>query len=130
MSIARKNPAKLTARDVFEYLLTAPVDAEVQNYAKVAIAALDKRNAKRAETPTKTQKENEPLKAEIISLLTEKPQTAAELAVALSITTQKASALAVQLVKEGKLAQGERAIKGKGKVKEYSLTAETAEDAE
>ena len=121
MSIARRNPTKLTARDVFEYLLTAPVDAEVQDYAKAVIAALDKRNAKRAETPTKTQKENEPLKAEILSLLTEKPQTAAELAVALSVTTQKASALARQLTLEGKLKVADVKVKGKGVVKSYSL---------
>jgi hypothetical protein len=46
---------------------------------------------------------------------------ASDIAKAMEISTQKASALCKLLVDNGTLAVGDKKIKGKGTVKEYSL---------
>ena len=64
--------------------------------------AVEKRNAHRSATPTKKQKENETLKAEIVDFLgTVEDATATEVATNFTITVQKASALLSQLCKDG-----------------------------
>lgn len=51
--------------------------------------------------PTKTQKENEGLKAEILDLLTTEGKQCKDIAAALGLATQKVSALLKQLVDAG-----------------------------
>ena len=76
------------------------------------------RNAKRKNSPSKKSVENEPIKAQIKSILTDTPHTASEIAETVGISTQKASALLRQI--DG-LTVTEVKVKGKGKVKGYAL---------
>ena len=84
---------------------------------------MDARNAKRATTPSKKAKENEPIKEEIVKFLTEKeePTVSSVIATYMSISTQKASALCRQLVNDGRLAVEDVKVKGKGTQKAYSV---------
>ena len=63
-----------------------------------------------AKKPTKTQTENETLKARIVEIITtsEKPMTVTEIITTgeLGITNQKATAMVTALVNEGKLVRG------------------------
>ena len=100
----------------------AVVTAEQAAFAKEAIEKLDKRNEKRAATPSKTAIANVPIKAAITEFLKEKKAyfPASIIAQAVEITTQKASALCRQLVEENVLAVADAKIKGKGTVKAYA----------
>lgn len=117
----KHNPTKATMRDFLEAVISREIDDEVVDFAKNQVAKLDNRNAKRASTQSKTQKANEPIKVAILEALAEKAMTAAEIGAACGITTQKASALTRALVLEGKVSSTEVKVKGKGKVKSYSL---------
>lgn len=117
-------------------LLTAIVNgetitAEMQEKASAMLTALDKKNAKRKESGTKTQRENGEIKVKIVSALESGEievnengyATAKSVADYLEVSTQKASALLKQLVDSGELEIAE--IKAKsGKVKGYRLPKE------
>lgn len=98
------------------------LNEELIQYAKAELKKLDKRNAARAAKPTKAQKENEPIKEEIVKFLTEKSgfHTASEIMEACEISVQKASALCRQLVEEGALKVREIKVPKKGKQKAYA----------
>ena len=83
-------------------------DAEIE-HARTLLAKLDETNAKRANTPTKKDKENEPVLAAILAHVNAAtaPVIASDVAAKLGISTQKASALLVLLKNEGKIANGE-----------------------
>ena len=107
----------MTNREFFENVITMVEDAEMQEKAKALIEALDRRNAKRAERPSKTALANEPIKAEIAKILTNEPMLASEIAQKIEISTQKASALLRQMdvnVTDVK-------VKGKGTQKGYFI---------
>lgn len=97
------------------------LNAELVDFAKALLVKADEKNAKRRETPNKTQLANEPIKVQILELVADKPMVASDIAKALEITTQKASALARQLVECGQLSVTDVKVKGKGSVKCYSL---------
>ena len=112
----------MTNREFFTAISTAPVADEIKAFALDAIAKLDARNEKRSSKPSKTAIANEPIKASILAFVGEhNPAVAADIAVACEISTQKASSLCVQMVKEGKLTSTEVKVPKKGKVKAYSL---------
>lgn len=114
----------MTQREFYQAIVEgAVVTAELATFATDAIAKLDKRNEKRAATPSKTAIENAPIKEKIVEFLTGKPEPiiATTIATEVGITTQKASALARQLVEEGKLVATEVKVAKKGKVKGYAL---------
>jgi DNA-binding Lrp family transcriptional regulator len=113
----------MTEREFLTAVLAVEGIAEdVRTHATEGIAKLDAKNSKRKNTQTKTQKENEPIKASIVALLTENgAMVASEIATAIGISTQKASALCKQLVGEGILTEGEVKVKNKGTVKQYSV---------
>ena len=113
----------MTEREFLTAVLAVEGIAEdVRTHATEGIAKLDAKNSKRKNTQTKTQKENEPIKASIVALLTERgARVASEIATAIGISTQKASALCKQLVGEGALTEGEVKVKNKGTVKQYSV---------
>lgn len=114
----------MTNREFYQAIVEgAVVTAELATFAKEAIDKLDKRNEKRAATPSKTAIENAPIKEKIVEFLTGKPEPiiATTIATEVGITTQKASALARQLVEEGKLVATEVKVAKKGKVKGYAL---------
>lgn len=122
----------MTNREFLNAVLTvSTLPTDVRDFATAEIAKLDARNEHRKNTPTKAQVENEGMKSEILALLAKRtnPMSAAEIASAFEVKTQKASALCVALEKEGKIVSNFRKTKN-GKVKEYSLTANGGEDAE
>lgn len=97
---------------------------ELKAFAENGILKLDNRNAKRAEKPSKTAIANEPIKVEILNLLTEKGEVMTASAIAEIMTdykVQKISALCSQLVKEEKLVVKDVKVKGKGTQKGYSV---------
>lgn len=79
---------------------------DAQEFIATEIAAVEKKNARKSATPTKTQKENEAIKDRILEALgaSEDGMTATEVAKALELSSpQKASALLRQLVTTGKV---------------------------
>ena len=113
----------MTNREFFTAIVNAydvePTEAqweELKAFATEAIEKLDARNAKRANTLSKTQKENAPLIEKIASLLTSEPKLASELAKEMEISTQKASALVKKV--EG-VSVCDIKVKGKGTQKGY-----------
>ena len=115
----------MTQREFLTKVIATSTDAEIVEKAQELIAGLDKKNATRSAKPSKTQIENEPIKASILEFLAGgKVQTAPEIAVAVGISTQKASALAKQLVEVGKVVQSEIKVPKKGKMKAYSLATD------
>ena len=93
-------------------------DAETTAFAVEEIAKMDKRNADRKAKPSKKSAENEPIKVQILEVLTDVPMVASEVAEKVGISTQKASALLRQI--DG-LTVTEVKVKGRGKVKGYAL---------
>ena len=108
----------MTKREFYEAVMALEnVDAELVLFAENEINKMNERNAKRKSTPSKTAVANEPIKAQIVEILTETPQSASEIAEKVGISTQKCSALLRQI--EG-LTVTEIKVKGKGKVKGYA----------
>ena len=106
----------MTQREFYNAVIAETSNADLASFAVEALAKLDTRNAKRASTPSKTQKENAPLIAKIATLLTSEPKLASELAKEMEISTQKASALVKKV--EG-VSVCEVKVKGKGTQKGY-----------
>lgn len=113
----------MTQREFFAGIVEgATITAEQATFAVDAIAKLDKRNEKRAATPSKTAIANEPIKAKIVEFLEGRELTPANIiAEGVEITTQKASALCRQLVEAGTLVVADIKVVKKGKVKGYAL---------
>ncbi len=108
----------MTKREFFEAVMALEnVDAELVLFAENEINKMNERNAKRKSTPSKTAIANEPIKAQIVEVLTETPQSASEIAEKVGISTQKCSALLRQIEN---LTVTEIKVKGKGKVKGYT----------
>lgn len=123
----------MTNREFFEKIAKNETLAEeIRKHATEAIAKLDKRNADRKEKPSKTALANEPIKTSILEYLVGKSEVVASvIGEALGISTSKASALCGQLVADNKVVASEVKIKGKGKVKGYTLAvAEEVADEE
>ena len=108
----------MTRREMYEVIANGNINDEVIEMAKNEIIKMDERNAKRRNNPSKKSIENEPIKAKIMEVLTEEPMSASEVAEKVEISVQKASALLRQI--DG-LNVTEIKVKGKGKVKGYSL---------
>ena len=113
----------MTNREFFTAIASnTTLSDELVKFAKEAIAKLDKRNASRSSKPSKTAIANEPIKALIAEYVTAHANAlASDIAKACEISTQKASALCVQMVKDEVLTVCEIKVPKKGKVKAYSL---------
>ena len=123
---------EMTTRGFYTAVIEAGVSDEVTKFAEKALAKLDEKNAKRKAEGSKTAKENKVIKENLVAAMEKGvTYTAAEL-FALGIegitSTQKASALIRQVVEAGGAVESEIKIKGKGKVKGYTLV--TPEDEE
>ena len=111
----------MTKREFLEKVIAMEND-ELTEFAKSEIEKMDARNAKRAHTPSKKAKENEPIKANIADFLADKDFTVASvIAEGLEISTQKASALCRQMVNDGALTVTDVKVKGKGTQKGYKV---------
>lgn len=112
----------MTNREFYTAVIAETENEELKNFATEAIAKLDARNAKRASTPSKTQRENAPLKESIHKYLEENgAHIAGEIAESLELTVSKVSSLCTQMVKDGVLKSEDVKVKGKGTRKSYSL---------
>lgn len=115
----------MTNREFYTAIINANVSAEITEYAENAIAKLDatneKRKAKAAEGQTKKAEENAPIKAAILETLTNEAQTASAIAAIVGVSHNKVSALARQLVAEGKAESTDIKVPGKGTCKGYTL---------
>ena len=112
----------MTNREFFTAIIESTVSDELRAFATAGIAELDRRNALRASKPSKTAIANAPIKEAIVTYLREHGQTTAStLATELGITTAKASALAIQLKREGRITTAKVKVKGKGNVNGYSV---------
>ena len=108
----------MTQREFYNGVIADTKNADLAKFAVEALEKLDARNAKRSEKPSKTQIANEPIIKAISEMLTSEPTLASDIASALSITTQKASAL-VKKVDGVKVCDVK--VKGKGTQKGYFL---------
>ena len=120
----------MTIREFYKGIIDSAASDELKDFATAALAKMDEKNEKRRNTPTKAQKENEPLKAEILAVLTEGAHTAAELGTICSLSTQKVSALCRALVAEVKVIVIDIRVRGKCKFKQYAMSAEVVADGE
>lgn len=109
----------MTNREFFEAVIANQVNEEVIAHATNEIEKMNARNAKRSSQPSKRSKENEPIKAEILTRIGD-GMTAKAIGEVMKISTQKASALCGQLVKSGNLTATEEKV-DKRKVKVYRL---------
>lgn len=115
----------MTNREFFNAIISANVNDELTKHATAELKKLDERNAKRTSKLSKTQLENEPIKAHLLEILAVKPMTASEIhEVDADLSTQKISSLCRQLVDAGKLTVEEVKVPKKGKQKQYSLVSE------
>lgn len=122
----------MTNREFFNAVIDNSTNsAEVIKHATAELEKLDARNAKRSNGNSAKAKENAPIKAAILEYLADNPNSvASEIGTAIGYSTNKASALCVQLCGEGKVISTDKKIKGKGKVKAYSLASPNDTDGE
>ena len=108
----------MTQREYHTAVSNGNITEEVMAFATEQIEKLDIRNAKRKGAESKKAKENAPIKEAILGVLTHEPMTASDVASAVGISTQKASALLRQI--EG-LSVSDIKVPKKGKCKGYAL---------
>lgn len=114
----------MTNREFYSQLISLDIAQDLKDFAKNEIEKLNARNDKRKNTPSKTQIENEPLKASIIGAIGDGSMVASEIASALGISTQKASALCKLLVEENRLSVEDIKVPKKGTLKSYSVVGD------
>lgn len=127
-SVSEKKP--MTRREVYNAVLGGNISEEVLNWFRAELSKMDTVNEKRKTRPSKKDKENQPIKESIFSLLTEKGgMVASAIGEVLEISTSKASALCRQMVEEGRLSVAEvkSPKKGGGKVKQYTAIKSESE---
>lgn len=94
---------KMTKREMFEQIkANYPLTADEIAFIDHELALLVKKNERKSDKPTKAQLANENLKEDILTILTSDGRQCKEIAEVLGITSQKASALLNQLVKDEK----------------------------
>lgn len=122
----------MTNREFYTNIANGTVTEAEKEFALAAIAKMDETNEKRKNKPSKTAEANAPIVASLTAALTSDPQTAADLAVVVGISTQKASSLLRQIVASGVAVSTDIKVPKKGACKGYALApvGETAgEDA-
>ena len=102
-----------TEREFLTAIVKGDFGTEFTDFAKARIAALDKKNAQRkvSKSALAHKTENDNFRSAILAVLVADK------------STQKVSALARQLVKTGAVTVCDVPVKGKGKVKGYTLAA-------
>lgn len=119
----------MTMKEFMTAVIAANLSDDMTAFAKDAITKIDNKNTKRRTTMTAAQKENAALLDAIVKGMTAgQTVISAEIAQKMGITSQKATALLQNGVKSGILTVADVKVKGKGKVKGYTL-AENADDS-
>lgn len=125
----------MTTREFYNAILSMEnVSAEISEKAAALLSAMNKKNAERSSKPTKAQKENEallPIVREVLAtadhhitasgLFEAKPELK---------NIQKCSSLLQILEKSGEVTSVEIKVRGKRKVKGYSLANTESSDTE
>ena len=114
----------MTNREFYTNIINGVIGENEIAFATAEIGKLDARNDKRRNTLTKEQIANEGIKAKILEFIGDSTKIASEIAKGIGESTNKVSALAMQLVASDKLIKTEVAIKGKGKVNGYKVKGE------
>ena len=121
----------MTQRTFLEKVVNANISDEMTAYAMERIKHLDDVNEHRKAKGSKTQRANAEVKKAILASLEENTvytaSQVAEMGIEGITSTQKASALLRQMTETGELTVTDIKIKGKGKVKGYSLVAPAQE---
>ena len=118
----------MTNREFYTNIANGTITEAEKEFALAAIAKMDATNEARKNKPSKTAIENEPIVASLTAALTSDPQTAADLATAVGISTQKASSLLRQIVASGVAVASDIKVPKKGTCKGYALApVETVE---
>jgi Predicted transcriptional regulator len=121
----------MTTRAFLEGLAKYNLQGDDEAKRVALIKGLDAKNEKRKNTPNKKQKENEPVKAEILAFLEDKGAVlGTEIAKALGLTTQKVTGVARLLVNEGALVTEKVKVKGKGEQVAYKVADADEVEAE
>lgn len=121
----------MTQRTFLEMVVNANISDEMTAYAMERIKHLDDVNEHRKAKGSKTQRANVEVKKAILASLEENTvytaSQVAEMEIEGITSTQKASALLRQMTETGELTVTDIKIKGKGKVKGYSLASSAQE---
>ena len=121
----------MTQRTFLEMVVNANISDEMTAYAMERIKHLDDVNEHRKAKGSKTQRANGEVKKAILASLEENTvytaSQVAEMGIEGITSTQKASALLRQMTETGELTVTDIKIKGKGKVKGYSLASSAQE---
>lgn len=116
----------MTKREFLKVIVESEMAAEVVEFAKAELVKMDEALEKRKGMTSKKEKENAPLREQIFTeVLTNEWMTASAVAEAMGFSTQKASSLLRQLVKEGGVEVSEIKVPKKGTQKAYRKLAET-----
>ena len=111
----------MTNREFYTAVANGTINEEVIAHAASAIEKLDNALEARKNKPSKTALENAPIVEAITGVLTNDPQTAADIGVQVGVSTAKASSLLRQIVLAGNAASTDIKVPKKGTVKGYSL---------
>lgn len=115
----------MTNREFYTAIVNGTITEDVVAHASAAIAKLDATNEARKNkvSPKEAEKQaaDAAIRESIFALLTNDPQTAADLGVTVGVTTNKASAELRKLVAEGRVTKTEIKVPKKGTCKGYSL---------
>lgn len=121
----------MTNREFYTAIINnEAISADLKTFAQGEIDKLDARNDKRKNTQTKAQKENEGIMTSILDHLANGSAVASDIATAVGISTQKASALCKLLVDGGKVTVADIKVKNKGTVKQYTLVTSDTDEVE
>jgi Fic family protein len=120
----------MTNREFYTNIANGNVTEAEKEFALAAITKMDETNEKRKNKPSKNAEANAPIIASLTEALTADPQTAADLAAVVGISTQKASSLLRQIVASGVAASMDIKVPKKGTCKGYALApiGETADE--
>lgn len=120
----------MTNREFLKAVINANLSEEMTTHAQGELDKLDAKNEKRKTTPTKAQKENEPIAQAILEALANGSMLGVDLAATIGQTVPKTNGVAGNLVKEGVLVKSKVKVKGKGELTTYALAPNEEEVAE
>ena len=125
----------MTNREFYTNIANGTITEAEKEFALAAIAKMDETNEKRKNktSPKEAEKQAEmaALRESIFAVITNDPQTEADIAAQVGVTGAKARAQLRKLVAEGKVVSADIKVPKKGTCKGYSLPAtDVAEDAE
>ena len=121
----------MTNREFYTNIANGNITEAEKEFALAAIAKMDETNEKRKNkvSPKEAEKQAEmaALRESIFAVITNDPQTEADIAAQVGVTGAKARAQLRKLVAEGKIVSADIKVPKKGTCKGYSL-ATVAED--